>query len=284
MQRIVLGLALLSLLSIGSAPALAQKGKKPKAALKKIVDTTLKAHGGREKLKSVGGFIMTLEGTIYETPSKLIGYKNKFMMATNGNTRSEVVLKIGDKTKTALFNANQKGVWIKSGDGPAKQLSKAYWKEEMAEGSALWEGFLLRSLADGKGKLSSLGIVKVKGPLSAQARDCYGILVERKGAGPVRLYVEKSSNKVVKMLYTKKPLPDPWMSGPKDNKGKGKKDKKKPKLVTYEFFFEGFEAEEGIQIPRKLVVQRDGAFAGEFRVTRFAIENKFAQDTFDAPK
>ncbi|MGF1582197.1 MAG: hypothetical protein ACFCD0_22970 [Gemmataceae bacterium] len=281
MQRVMLGLAVLSIWSLSTGHTLAQKGNDgPKVSLKKVVKMALKAHGGREKLKTIQGFTMTLEGTVYKSPSETSGYRNTFSMLANGNTRSVLRLKYGDKVTEGLAIINQEGMWMKVGPSPMQQLPKVYWKVEMGETLALWEGLLLRSLADGNAKLTSLGLVKVKGPVVALARDCQGIKIEREGNPTVRVYIDNSRHQVVKMLFKKRIL-----SKPQPPSAKGQKNSpKKAAFMTYELFFSNFQAEQGVQIPRKIAAQKDGIFAGEFEVASVKFETEFTKNTFAAPK
>ena len=194
------------------------------AKAKKLIEQSLKATGGAEKIAKVPASTFKERGTYYGQGDGLpyegvysVHLPDKFSMEIQG------VFKL-------VFNAKQG--WTRMGNE-----TKEMTADELAiqKGNAYhgWVASLL-PLKDKDFKLSYFGIEKIDG------KEAEGVSVAREGRSTVTLFFDKQSHLLVKSTATAK------------STEQGNKE------VSEEIWYKDFKAIEGIQSPTKMLIHRDG--------------------------
>jgi hypothetical protein len=220
---------------LGLVPAGTALGQEDARA---ILDRAIKAHGGEDKLSSLPA------GRI-KTKGKLVGaggleFTQDAAYQLPGKVREEVTLEVNGKQIKILTVINGAKVSI-TADGKKVPLTDAI-KEAIRDATVLLQVHQLVPLKAKGYELSSLGETKVND------KPAVGIRVSRKGKRDVNLFFDKKSGLLAKMeRQTVEP-----MSGQE---------------FTEERLFLEYSKADGLSVPKRVVVNRDGKLYAEVEVT-----------------
>jgi len=245
-MRKILGPAfcgLLLLSFIGRVPA----GDLPDP--KATVAKALKAMGGEEKRAKFKAMTWKEKGTYYGMGAGL-PYTGNYTFQWPGQSRMEIV-----DVFTIVLNGD-KG-WVKAG-GMTKEMDKDQLAEQKAELYAGWVGTLL-PLKDKAFTLKASEPVKMPdGPANA-------VLVSKKGHRDVLLLFNPKSGMLIGSQYKVKAME---MDG---------------KEVKQEVFYSDFKQVQGITVPMKVQIKRDGKLFVEGEASEMKLLEKVDNSTFAQP-
>jgi hypothetical protein len=227
-----------------------------KAEPKALIEKAIKATGGEET-------IAKFKVTIFKDKGKFYGmgqgeaYTGEFTVQHPDKMRVKIEAGAGDMKFTFIQVVNGDKVWRKLGDAKA-----AVEKEEAAEvRESVYAGFVasLLPLKDKSFELAPLGEVKVGG------KPALGVKVSHKGHRDVNLFFDKESGLLVKSETVVK---DPM---------EGFKEK------TQETLYSDYKPLKGMQLPRKVHINRDGKKYIESEVTEIDLLEKGDDAAFAEP-
>jgi hypothetical protein len=224
---------------------------------KAILARAMKAHGGEEtlaKLKasqatSKGKITLPMVGEVDFTEEVATMLPDKFKSSLEldiaGNKVRVTTLVAGDK-----YSINANGTDVPINDDIKDALKDALYKMRMARMTYL--------LKDKDVELSTLGEVKVEG------KPAVGVRVASKGHADLNLYFDKETHRLAKMESRVK---DPTTS---------KELNEERILLEY-----GEKDKNGVVLPKKVMVKRDGEKYMEAEVTEAKLLEKLDDSTFE---
>jgi hypothetical protein len=226
------------------------------ADIKALLDRAVKAHGGADLLDKYKGSTSKGSGKFYGlgegipfTSTRQLQEPDRFRivneMAVMGQQLNVVLVLNGDK---GWINVN--GTTM---DMP-KELLEAM-QDEMRQARVL----SLTALTGKDFKLSPAGEIKVDG------KPAVGVRAEHKDARDVTLYFDKESRLLVKTEGRQR---DPMNAGQE---------------FTAETFLSDYHKVDGMMIPRKAKILRDGKLYVEMEITEFKPAEKLDDNLFVKP-
>ena len=239
-------LCALCLLAPAAAPVWAAD-----ADAKAVVEKAIKAAGGADELAKYPAVRLSGKGTFYGM-GQPVEFTSTSYVQHPDRSRFEVS---GDQFKFVQVFNGDKG-WVKINDDTEEMD-----KDQLAEArETLHVGAVqhLAGLTGGDYTLSALGESKIGD------KTAVGVRVERKGRRDVNLYFDKDSGLLLKLETRVKDL----MAG---------------KERTEERLFSDFKKMDGVQVPRKVLINRDGEKYVEIEVTDFKRMEKLDPGLFDKP-
>jgi hypothetical protein len=222
------------------------------AEAKAIVEKAIKAHGGAEVLNKFQAISVKEKGKFYG-------------MGAAFDYTLEMQYQAPDKERLEIRGENFKFVQVVNGDKGWRGINeapKAMDKDELAEArEELYASNVgrLTPLTGAGCKLSSLGEIKVGG------RPAVGVRVEHKGHRDVNLYFDKENGLLVKA------------------EGRGKDLMAGGKEYTQEVFYSNYKKVEGMQVPFKTLLTRDGKRYVESETTEATPAEKLDASVFAKP-
>jgi hypothetical protein len=222
------------------------------AEAKAIVEKAIKAHGGAEVLNKFQAITVKEKGKFYG-------------MGAAVDYTLELQFQAPDKERLAIRGEGFKFDQVLNGDKGWRGINeapKALDKDELAEArEELYASNLTRltPLTREGCKLSSLGEVKVGG------RPAVGVRVEHKGHRDVNLFFDKDNGLLVK------------------TEGRGKDPMAGGKEYTQEVFYSNYKKVEGVQVPFKTLLKRDGERYVESETTEATPTEKLDASVFAKP-
>jgi hypothetical protein len=189
-----------------------------------LVEKGLMAIGGRDIATKCKAATWKAQGTFYGMGAG-VPYSAVYAVQWPGKFRMEIV-----DVFTLVLN-DDKG-WIKAG-GEVREMTAEELAEQRENHYSSYVSTLV-PLNDKAFKLSTTGETRVG------QRPALGVNVAREGHRDVQLYFDKENGRLVKSEARVKA---PELGGQE---------------VTQEVFFEDYRAVDGIQVPHKMVVKRDG--------------------------
>jgi len=220
-----------------------------------IIDKAIKAMGGAEKLSKYQAWQMKTKGklqvmglTLDMTQDVSLSLAGKFKEASN----LEVM---GQKIAVTVVYDGTKG-WVNA-RGETKEMDEKLLKE-MSEAVYMFHAVRLTGLADKKFELSALGETKV------DDKPAVGVRISSKGHRDINLYFSKESGVLVKL---ERRAADP-MSGQEFN------EERMPS---------GYRDVEGVKMPTKIRVLRDGKEFLDAEVTDIKMLEKLDDSEFAKP-
>lgn len=220
-----------------------------------ILDKAMQAHGGAEKLAKVKasqakskGNLEIMGGIKYSGETfSLLPDKFKVVLEVEVNNMTIGITQVFNGEKFWL-HVNNKTIEMSD----AKLIAEL--KETMyAEGVGS-----LALLGDKKFQLAPLGEVQV------QDRSAVGVRVSSKGHRDVNLYFDKKTHLLAKSEYrTTDPLTN--------------------QEVNQEKIFSDYQAVDGVQSPRKILVQQDGKRYMELEITEVRLLGTLDDSVFSKP-
>ncbi len=222
-----------------------------------IIDRALKAHGGADKLAKVKASQYKSKGVIHIL-NQAIKFTSDSSVQDPDQFKSVTQLEIAGMkiTQIQILNGDKGFVSV---NGMPQDLSDKLLNE-MKEGLYAERVAGLTPLKEKEKdyQLSALGSVQVEG------KDAVGVRVASKGHRDVNLYFDKASGLLVKVAHR---TLDPMTN----------------QEVSQEEIRMDYRDYEGIKLPAKLVVLRDGKKFMEAEVSDFKIVDKLDPSVFAKP-
>ena len=244
MRRVIAMVSMVALvMTIGSRVRAEEKGD-----ARATIDRAIKATGGEEKIKKFRAMTWKEKGTFYGMGDG-VAYTGIYSHQYPNQFRMEI-----ENVFVIVVNGD-KG-WSQMG-GNTTEMTKdqlAEQKENMYADSVA----RLTPLSDKAYKLAALPEIKVNG------RAAVGVKVSHKGHRDVKLYFDGESGLLVQREQTVK-------------------DDQSGKEVTQVATFSDFKAVEGIKVPTKTVIMRDGKKFVEAEEHDVKLLEKLDDSTFDKP-
>jgi hypothetical protein len=228
-------------------------GARADDATKAIIDKAIKAHGGAEKIGKEKAAQTKSKGTL-----SLMGGLNFTEETTVQPDRLKSVLQLeaGGNTIQVTTVFDGKKAWA-SVNGQTQELEGKVL-DEMKEASYMTRLARLAVLKDNEYELSPLGEVKVNG------KPAVGIRVASKGHRDVNLYFDKESGLLAKL---ERQAVDA-MTG---------EDVAEERIITE------YQEIDGVKVPKKAVINRDGKKFIEAEVVEIKFRDKFDESEFAKP-
>jgi outer membrane lipoprotein-sorting protein len=215
-----------------------------------IVSKSIDAIGGEAKLAKHKAATFTETGKYYGQGEGQ-SYTGKYAMQHPGQFRMEI------EGAFVIVLDGDKG-WVSSG-GNVVELSGEALETQKRDQQAGWMCSLL-PLKDKAFTLKTLSDAEV------DKRPVRVVKASREGYPEVTLYFDKESNYLVKSEFKTKAAEE------------GYKD------VTLESRYNDFKEVDGVKIPHKMVMNRDGKVFVEAEVTAYKAEGKLDAKTFAKPE
>jgi hypothetical protein len=251
MHRIV-GASCVVALLLAAVPARADED----ADLRAVVVKALRASGGADTLKKFKASVSKSKGKFYGM-GEGIDYTGETSLQLPNRFRTEVEGEAGgQKFKFVQIIDGDKG-WRTFND-----MTQDLDREALAEGKEqLYVQTVthLTPLTDKAFKLSSLGEVKVGD------RAAVGVRVEHRGHRDVSLFFDKDKGLLIKSESRVKDL----MAGGQE--------------YTSEVFYGDYKRVEGVMVPYKITIKRDGKRFVEAEVTEVKLSEKLDDSVFAKP-
>jgi hypothetical protein len=215
-----------------------------------IVQKSIDAIGGEAKLAKYNAQTFTEKGTYYGMGNGL-AYTGEYAVQWPGQFRMEIL-----GTFTIVLNGD-KG-WVKTGN-EVKDMTAEQLATQIHDHKAGWISSLV-PLKDKAFALKMLPDVKV-GDRSTSV-----VVASRKDYPEVTLYFDKANHLLVKMAYKTKAAEENF------------------KEVLADSVFSEFKEIEGVKIPHKMVMHRDGKVFIESELIAMKANGKLDASTFAKPK
>jgi hypothetical protein len=222
------------------------------AGAKATIEKAIQAQGGADVLKKFTALTIKAKGTFYGMGDG-IEYTSESSIQDPDKFRVEV--KAGDFKFVQIINGD-KG-WAVTGDN-SQEMDKDQLEEAKESLYAHHVERLVPLLGEGY-KLSSLGDVKVGD------RAAVGVRVERKGHRDISLFFDKESHLLIKVERRAKDV----MAGGQE--------------YTAETLYSDYKKVDGLQVPHKETIKRDGKRYIEQEVTEAKPAEKLDDNTFAKP-
>jgi hypothetical protein len=200
-----------------------------------LVDKAIKAVGGADKLATHKSATFKGKGTYYGMGDGL-PYMGKYAYTWPDKFRMDI-----EGVFTIVLNGD-KG-WIKEG-GETKDMTKEQLAQQIMDQKAGW----VTSLLPLKAKAFD---IKATGEAKVGKREALGVKVTRKGYPDVSLFFDKKTGLLLKSSFlTKSP-------------------EQKFKEVTQDNYYHKYRDEDGVKLPTKMVINRDGKVFVEEEVSDY---------------
>jgi hypothetical protein len=252
MYRFLAALGATALLFAAAASARADDDKD----LKDLVAKAIKAHGGADNLAKVKATVTKGKGKFYGMGDDGIDYTGTWTFQAPDRMRVDISGDVGGQTFKFVQVIDKDKAWQQIMDD-VQDSDKAQLKEGQEELHA-YRLAMLMGLGDKDCKLSATGEMKV------EDRPAVGIRVECKGHGDVTLYFDKETSRLV-MLERRA------------------KDVMADKDFTSQTVFKDHKKVDGILVPYKHTIKRDGKLYVEHEVTDWTAKDKIEESVFKKP-
>ena len=199
--------------------------------LKAVLRKSIEAHGGEKNINKYKAAVNKYKGTI-EIQNNKFDVTGETSLQRPDKVKNSMTLDINGKSIEVITVFNGKKLWV-STMGMTKEIDdekilKAAREEIQAEGASRISDYLKEPY-----ELNSLGDVKVKG------KTALGIRISKKGQKDISMFFDKETHLVLK---TEMRTLD-GMSGQE---------------VTQEKFIIGYQDRNGMKVPKRVEVQKDG--------------------------
>jgi outer membrane lipoprotein-sorting protein len=253
MQRLMCAACAAFLALAGASPARADEA----ADMKAVVEKAIKAHGGLETLSKYKAVTAKSKG-VFHGLGQPIDYTSTLVYQEPDKVRVE--------TEGEFMGVNFKRVEVVNGNkgwiqlmGNTDEMSKDVMAEVQERLHAQAVAHLV-ALTNKDYKLSTLGEAKVGD------RAAVGVRVEYKGRRDVNLFFDKENGLLLKSE-----------TRVKDVESGGDKE------ATQETYYSDYKKVEGMQVPFKVKVNRDGKLLVEAETTEFKPAEKLDDGQFGKP-
>jgi hypothetical protein len=220
-----------------------------------IIDKSIKAHGGEEKLAKLKAVTMRFKGTV-QTMGMAIPFSGEIVIQGSDQTRTALDVEVNGQKITIVNVLNRKKGWNKVDDNTTDMTPEQL--TEAQEGALHNYVTMLAPLKNKTFTLASLGEVQVEN------RPALGIRVSSKGHRDVNLYFDKDTYLLVKT----------------DTRVK---DEESGMEVNQETIYGDFKEIDGIKESMKIAVKKDGKPFVEGTVEHIKREEKLDDSIFAKP-
>ena len=243
----------LTVFIVGFIPAVALG--QAEAEARALVEKSIKAHGGADKLDRLRNVRLKLTGTI-----KANGVEAQFTgeLATKLPDRSKLTLELDvNNVKILVVNVHQKAkAWARIAE-QVEELSAERLLEQQMRSHQMHVANLVPLIKGKDHRLSPLGEIKVEG------RPAVGVRVETKGRQDISLYFDKENALLVKM----------------ERRGLDLMQKD----VAVEVFYSAYKEFDGVKQPTKRVTHHDGNVYTVVELTELRVDDQIADSEFERP-
>jgi outer membrane lipoprotein-sorting protein len=224
--------------------------------LKGILRKAIEAHGGEKTLAKYKGGKTKFKGTI-DIQGKAFDITGETALQKPDKVRNMMTLDFGGKSIEVVTVFNGKKLWV-STMGQTKEIDdekiiKAAREELQVEGAGSIADFLKEPY-----ELSAIGDVKVKG------KDAFGIRVSKKGQKDFSMFFDKKTHLIVKTEMRSLDA----MSGQE---------------VTQEKFIIGYQDKNGMKVPQRLEITKDGKTFMNIEIVEIQPVERFDDSVFAKP-
>jgi hypothetical protein len=226
------------------------------ANLRDVVTRAIKAHGGLDNLTKYKGSITKEKGKIHG-PGQPLDFTSETSIQLPDRLHVDVRFKVSGQEFTYIQVVDGNKGWFKL-MGNTDVLNKDMLAEVKEQLNSVNISHLA-CLNDKEHKLSSLGEVKVGN------RPAIGVRVERKGYRDVNLFFDKDKSLLLKMETRGKD----FMQGGQE--------------FTSTSLYEDYKKVEGMMIPHKVTIERDGKPYVDAEVTEVKLSEKLDDSVFAKP-
>lgn len=234
---------------VGILVAGAASGADDQASARAVIDKAIKAAGGEKNLAKFNAHTWKEKGT-YHGMGEGVPYTGKYAVQWPGQFRMEI------ENVFIIVLDGDKG-WI-SAQGTTKEMDKDQLAEQKEGLYAGWVTTLL-PLKDKAFTLAPLGESRVEN------RPAVGIRVSRKDHRDVNLFFDKESGLLLK------------------TERRARAEEQGGKEVTQEVYLQDYQKIEGANIPKKIVIKRDGKPFVEAENQDLKIADKLDKSVFAKP-
>lgn len=220
-----------------------------------LVEKAVKAQGGREKLEKFAAHTLKFKGSFHGMGQAIPMTGD---LITQGADRTKMDLEVdagGMKVRFVIVLAGDKG-WTRMGDATT-EMDKDQLAEAQEQAYAGWVSNLT-PLKDKAFTLATTGEAKVND------RPALGVKVTRKGHRDIDLFFDKETGLLVKTETRVK------------DEGSGQE-------VTEENYPDGYKEVEGVKMPMKFTVKRDGKLWVDGEATDYQLAEKLDAGVFAKP-
>ncbi len=228
-----------------------------KADARALVETAVKAMGGKEKLATDKAVTFKAKGKFYGM-GEAIDYTSDFSLQPPDKLRFKMNFEVNSMKFTVLFVFDGKKGWRKINDD-TKELDKDGVVEALEDMHAGRVESLVPLLEQKGFELSPVGEVKV------EDRPAAGIRVSHKGHRDINLFFDKKTGLLVKSERT---IKDEMQGG---------------KERTQERFFSDYKDIGGARHAMKMALKRDGEKFVEIEVSDVETKDKIDASEFAKP-
>lgn len=242
------------LMALATAPARGADDKD----MQVLLDKAIKAHGGAANLNKYLASTMKVKGKL-SVRGQALDYTGDFSVQMPDRMREEITVEVMGKKYPVIQVLNKDKGWSNT-DGKTTAMNKMMLKEAREEMHSGWVTQQLTPLKGKDYKLSPLGEIKVGG------REAAGMRVSHKGYRDVSLYFDKKNYRLLKVE-----------ARAKDLMGGGDKEEK------VETFYEDYKPVQGMPVPHRLVMKRDGKDFLTGEVIEVKLLEKLGDEVFAKP-
>src|SRR5579875_2821530 len=243
--------------AVGLAALLVPVRADEDAKLRELVERAIKASGGADNLSKYQASVTKQKGKFHGLGDAL-EFTTETSVQLPDRLRAEVHFKAnGQEITFVQVFAADKG-WIKIGN-MTEEMNKEMLAEAKEQMHATVIVTQLVCLKDKDYKLSPLGEGKVG------SRPAIGVRVERKGYRDVNLFFDKDKSLLLKMETRGKDV----MQGGQE--------------YTSTTLYDDYKKVEGIMVPHKVTIERDGKPYVDAEVTEAKIAEKIDDNVFEKP-
>jgi hypothetical protein len=225
------------------------------ADAKAILAQAIKAQGGADKLAAIKATITKGKGKVHVNSMDL-DYTSTSSIQGTEKLRIEIDTEVMGMKFTILQIFNKDKGWISVG-GMTMDADKDTLQEFKEQMYAQDVAHLVK-LTGKDFKLTPVGEVKVAG------KEAVGLRVESKGHRDINLFFDKKTNLLVKIESRQK-------------------DPQTGKEFNSETFLSDYKEKDGIQVPHKIEIKRDGEAFLEGEVTDYKVEKELSDTLFEKP-
>jgi hypothetical protein len=229
------------------------------ADMKALVEKAIQAHGGADNLAKQKAVVVKMKGKFHGLPGAVIDYTSETSSQPPGKMRAVVEGDVMGTTFKVVQIVNGDKGWTDSTFEGNREMSKAEFTEARETLHAYVVARLV-VLTDKAYALSPLGETKVGD------KEAVGVLVKHKDRRDVSLFFDKKTHMLLKAE-----------TRVKDVQGGGDNE------LTQETLYEDFKKVDGIQVPHKLTIKRDGKLYVEAETTDYKVQDKLDDSLFAKP-
>ncbi|MSQ97104.1 MAG: hypothetical protein EXR98_21475 [Gemmataceae bacterium] len=224
--------------------------------IRDVLRKAIVAHGGEKNLSKFKAVVSKFKGTM-EVGGVKAGVVGETSLQKPDKVKNVMTLDINGNAIDIVTVFNGKKLWVsamgKTMEIDDEKILKAAREEMQAEGASSFADYLKEPF-----ELNSLGDVKVKG------KAAIGIRISKKGQKDVSMFFDKQTNLLVKTEMRTL-------------------DGATGKEVTQEKYILGYQERNGMKIPKRVEVQKDGKTFMDVEIIESQAFEKLDDSVFAKP-